>query len=262
MPATYANMGLKSWNAGADLFSFSELDANWHAIADHDHTTGKGVKIPAGGLANNSVTGAAIASGSITTDKIGAGEVNTANINSGAVDDTKYANQNNSVWRTLLQSNASCKGGSTAGSYYAVAGIGTLQKSGTTGETGLVGIMPQAADYAVAGKTARLRLNVAYSVNGYAPGATITYGLYPVTGSGVTVTGSSYNDYQLGTVVAGSTVAIGSPAAQAIGQGSSSGFDLSSLLSNVQYTIGATLGGTTAGVCYIVSSVCLQMRHT
>ena len=73
MSTTYSDMGLKSWNSASDIFSYTELDANWAAINAHDHTgPGKGLQIPAGGLANNAVTAAAIAAGSIDDSKINA----------------------------------------------------------------------------------------------------------------------------------------------------------------------------------------------
>jgi hypothetical protein len=63
-------MGLTQWDNVADLFNFSELVANWDALDTHDHTSGKGVQIPAGGLAADAVGTSAIANSAVTTSKI------------------------------------------------------------------------------------------------------------------------------------------------------------------------------------------------
>jgi hypothetical protein len=67
---TTTNMSLKVWNTLADTFSHTDLQANWNAVDAHDHTTGKGLQIPAGGLAANAVTTAALANGAVTATKI------------------------------------------------------------------------------------------------------------------------------------------------------------------------------------------------
>lgn len=70
MATTYSSMGLKAWNAGPDLFSYADLDANWAKVDAHDHTSGKGVQIPTAGIANNAITAAQIAAGEIDNSKI------------------------------------------------------------------------------------------------------------------------------------------------------------------------------------------------
>jgi hypothetical protein len=70
MATTYTNMGLMSWNAGADLFSYADLDANWAKIANHDHTSGNGVQVPTDGIADNAITSAKILNDTIVNADI------------------------------------------------------------------------------------------------------------------------------------------------------------------------------------------------
>lgn len=49
------NMGLFKWDSINDFFSHEQLAANFQALDEHDHTTGKGEQIPYGGLAEQSV---------------------------------------------------------------------------------------------------------------------------------------------------------------------------------------------------------------
>lgn len=49
------NMGLVKWDSLNDAFSHEQLAANFQALDAHDHTPGKGVPIPYGGLAEQSV---------------------------------------------------------------------------------------------------------------------------------------------------------------------------------------------------------------
>lgn len=49
------NMGLVKWDSINDSFSHEQLAANFQTIDEHNHTAGKGVQIPYGGLAEQSV---------------------------------------------------------------------------------------------------------------------------------------------------------------------------------------------------------------
>ncbi len=85
MSITTTNMSLTSWDSSSDYFNHSELAANWDSIDNHDHTSGKGVQIPAGGLANNAVTGATIANNAVTSAKIAADSVDITHLASASV---------------------------------------------------------------------------------------------------------------------------------------------------------------------------------
>lgn len=50
------NMGLVKWDSINDAFSHEQLAANFTALDNHNHTAGKGVKIPYGGLEDQSVS--------------------------------------------------------------------------------------------------------------------------------------------------------------------------------------------------------------
>lgn len=50
------NMGLTTWPAGSDLFDHTELATNFDDIDEHDHSTGKGLQVPTGGLQDGAVT--------------------------------------------------------------------------------------------------------------------------------------------------------------------------------------------------------------
>lgn len=68
------------------------------------------------------------------------------------------------------------------------------------------------ADYALSGLTTKFRLSCALATNATAPAITFTFGLYPVTVAGATNTLA----VTLGTVVAGSTVAMVTPSASTV----------------------------------------------
>lgn len=78
--ATTTNMALTKWPNLTDLFSHTALAANFDAIDAHDHTAGKGVQVPTGGLLNLAVTTAKLADGAVTTVKIGANQVTSAKV--------------------------------------------------------------------------------------------------------------------------------------------------------------------------------------
>lgn len=56
-------MALSSWNTPLDPYSYEQLDQNWEKIDFHDHTPGRGVQIPAGGIAPGAIGISEIASG-------------------------------------------------------------------------------------------------------------------------------------------------------------------------------------------------------
>lgn len=70
MAQVSTNMALNVWNLSTDTFNHTELASNLNKIDAHDHTTGKGVQIPAGGIAANAVITAKIQDGAVTGAKI------------------------------------------------------------------------------------------------------------------------------------------------------------------------------------------------
>lgn len=104
------NMGLTAWDLGTDPYDHAQLSSNFSAIDAHNHTTGKGLQIPTGGIVDSAITSAKIAGDAVvpTThipvdsipqsrladNSVGAGElqdnsVDTAAIINGAVTSDK-----------------------------------------------------------------------------------------------------------------------------------------------------------------------------
>lgn len=79
MPITTVNMGLTSWSSLTDVFSHTALSANWTALDLHDHSAGKGVQIPQGGIGD----------GSISRSKVQPLAIDVGRIDDAAVTDAK-----------------------------------------------------------------------------------------------------------------------------------------------------------------------------
>lgn len=136
---------------------------------------------------------------------------------------------NNSVYKSLLSVSKAMRGpdGYVAGTYV-LGGItpsldpDPFEVVGSTQHLAFPGVYLDDADYAVAGLTAKLRVRAQVSTNGTVPALTFTVGLYPLTFTG----GSGNLAATLGTVVAGSTVAIASPSASATTSGVSTAVNI------------------------------------
>lgn len=91
---TLPNLGLKIWNLLTDAYDHAQLADNFRRLDEHDHSGGKGVQIPTGGLADAAVTTPKLAPGvqatpidsSVTASKIATGAVTYTKIASDAVD--------------------------------------------------------------------------------------------------------------------------------------------------------------------------------
>lgn len=78
------SMNLVRWNLPTDVFNYGELANNLLKIAEHNHSTGKGVQIGADGIQNNSINHDKLVTDSITdanrpvwTDNIKDGSITT-----------------------------------------------------------------------------------------------------------------------------------------------------------------------------------------
>lgn len=58
-------MGLTSWDQPTDNYNYAQLAGNWQIVDFHDHSPGRGVQIPAGGLGAGSVVSSNIANGQV-----------------------------------------------------------------------------------------------------------------------------------------------------------------------------------------------------
>jgi len=84
-------MGLRVWDLSSDSYDHTQLANNWLAVDTHDHTTGKGLQIPSGGLADGSITTAKLADNSVTGPKILDGSVTGSKFPDGAITNAKIA---------------------------------------------------------------------------------------------------------------------------------------------------------------------------
>lgn len=175
------------------------------------------------------------------------------------IDDTGLVSPNNAMWRPVLAVNGPIFLISSSLFYFSTNG--PVQSAGGGAQTAQgIWLPPASSDIAVAGKTARMRLRVSYVTNAVACGITPTWGLYPITASAGSGTGTLI--LTLGTVVTGSTAANGSPPANSNGSATSAGFDFSTLSASTAYILGVTGNSGQAATSLIMSQAILEMRHT
>jgi hypothetical protein len=79
--ATTPNMGLTTWPNLSDNFNHTQLAANFNALDSHDHTTGKGVPVGAGGIGALAVGTSQLQDVSVTTPKLADLSTTTAKLN-------------------------------------------------------------------------------------------------------------------------------------------------------------------------------------
>lgn len=111
MARNTSNLILRVWDSLLDQFNHVELADNWDKLDAHDHTgSGKGLKIPAGGLANGAVTSSSIADDSVSTAKLANSAVTEAKLSPGSVTTTRVKDSaitSRKAALTTLQANAS-----------------------------------------------------------------------------------------------------------------------------------------------------------
>lgn len=256
------NMGLVKWDSINDFFSHEQLAANFAALDAHDHTLGKGKQIPLGGLAEQSVGpdnlteevytqfGEHLGPESILTANIKDGAINSAKILNGTVKDEDLLSPNNSTYRQLLRTTGTLVNDATAGGY--MIGSEKAWASGSaSSELSFPYIYFDDADYKVEGKTQKLRIRAQVASNATKATIKFTFGLYPFT-----VAGAADNlTLTLGTVVAGSTVAINEPAASSITSGVGSDFEVPV---DGAYLLGVETSGTLTNNSRVMLSSQLQ----
>lgn len=101
------NMGLVKWDSINDFFSHEQLAANFQALDEHNHIAGKGVPIPYGGLAEQSVgkenlregafDASMIANESIEASKIKNKTITEGKLADGVIGSTKFKPTNGFV---------------------------------------------------------------------------------------------------------------------------------------------------------------------
>jgi hypothetical protein len=239
MAATTANMGLKQWDVSTDLFSYTELKDNFGKIDVHDHTTGKGVQVPTGGIANGAVTLAKLATASVDSTKIV----------DASVDDADLVSPTNPVWRPAARFAAPLAAG-TSGTVYAgrsgdwtgvlsdALGVFTWSPSGMT----------------VAGKTVNWRTKIHVLTNGTAPAITVTVGAYPIT---ATAGGAGVLVLTPGAAIA--TSAVAAPPANTIT--GVNGSPVSAPSSGNIYVLGLSLSGAMPANALALVATTLEYSH-
>lgn len=211
MPYTSTNMSLKVWDDLGDLFNHDELEDNWLAVDTHDHTTGKGLKIPAGGLADNAVTTTILADDAVTGAKVADATILDTHLNS----------PSNLAWRSVYSVTGYLNGSAASGNYIC-DNAGLLRAAGTSSAAAFPVFRPDIVGYAVPNKTTYMRIVTHISTGTVLVGGTsITPTLFALsslggTGAGwtPTVTTPSYTSgggISLPAINTNATVIGGSP---------------------------------------------------
>lgn len=85
------NIGLRVWDLSDDSYDHGELASNWTKVDQHDHTSGKGVKIPRGGIADDAIGPDQLAEDSVTSAHIVDGTIQGSDIAPGAIGITQLS---------------------------------------------------------------------------------------------------------------------------------------------------------------------------
>lgn len=142
--------------------------------------------VTAAKIANEAVGTTQLANLGVTAAKLAAECVETAKIKDGAVTDPKLASPNNIAYRLLYCAEQNAGAAIAAGTYLMLGAGAAPLKSGT--ESGAELAVPffdfVAGDFAVAGKTLKLKIRAQAAVNSVAPTGDFLVGLYPITIAG------------------------------------------------------------------------------
>lgn len=158
---------------------------------------------------------------------------------------------NNGVWRPFLTQNMSMGDTGSAGVVY-------LQTGGSGLSTTDMPIFHPVtiSDYAVAGRTTRLRIRASLICNDFGPGMTITAGLYALTA----IHGSDSLVPTVGSNVLSCRFA--SPTATSSSTLASTQIDASTLSSGTAYVLGFSYSAAPAANFFASLTVGLEMRNT
>lgn len=175
----------------------------------------------------------------------------------GSLSDTNFAASSGmyASYRTLLTAGGHVPGGTTAGTYWLPAPGSSVVKSGTADTSSPTALGFNSTDYAITGRTQRLRLRALTITNATAPAITFTFGLYPISSSGGAAATLSTT---LGAVTAGSTVAVASPSASTQTSSPGSAF---AIPANGNYALGVVLSGGMPANAIAGVTVVLQTNY-
>jgi hypothetical protein len=256
-------MSLKVWNSASDPYDHEQLADNFLKLDQHDHSSGRGVKIGAGGLQDfaigsnhffpGAVNAAALATGAVTTTKLADANITTAKYLDASVTDAKLASPQNGIYHISMRTYGFLTSANTGTGTFMING--SYVASATTGASPIYLLPITGSEYAVAGKTTKLRLRTAWATNNVAPGNTATLGLYPVSVSGTA--GAGLWQITLGTVVSGSTVVVTTPGPNTASPVVGSDFTIPA---DGLYTVGVSLSAGGAANSAIQFSTGVGMR--
>lgn len=218
-----------------------------------------------------SVSGAQIESGALSSEgsevtwsrEAGGGLL--AQLKPTSIADTKLVSPNNATYKTILAATSPLPLAAAAGAYWLSLGSFAQPEQGFVvvtagGEVEAAERSPAMlylddADYAVNGKTLKLRLRVFVATNGTKPAITFTFGLYPALTDHI----ADANKLQLkfGTVVTGSEAAIAAPAEDKTTSAVSADF---AMPADGGYVPGVKLSGKLAANSAVLLGASLQLR--
>jgi hypothetical protein len=152
-----------------------------------------------------------------------AGKILGSDITAGTIEDTDLMSPNNAAYKTIAQFGVTLTNADGTGTMFAKED-GIKVTSGVAIDRPIQSFLYFVpADYAVEGKTTKMRLRAQNAVGETAPGATVlTAGLYPVT---IAAGGATLLKYNAGTVASGSTVILGETV-NSLNQGNSGDFTI------------------------------------
>lgn len=153
----------------------------------------------------------------------------------------------------IWQGNIHIPGTIAAGTFF-FGDAGTFGTSGVAFAQGPLSVPLSSANYAVTGYSTKLKLFLSWMTNNTAPAVTFTSGLYPITSTGnatsITLT--------LGTVISGSTIALGAPIASSNGVANGTDFTFPA---DGAYVPGVVNSGTTVAASLTILNLVLAYRH-
>lgn len=181
---------------------------------------------------------------------INGGNLTDSNVQAAGLTYASLAAVVDSYPKTILEVSGST-GGSVAANTY-LLGTGLLTPATTISGAAFRYLDP--ARYPSGTRAAKLSLTVGLLVNGTGPGTTLTFGLYPIVGL---AGGASVVTATLGAVIAGSTVAFASPAANGGYHGETVDFTFPAA---AYYGLGVVNSGTTAANSALTWTAALDFR--
>lgn len=212
----------------------------------------------------------AVVNGDLDDSNIASGAaIDLAKIDVGSgVTDAQLASPNNSAYRTIAIAGGFIGqvAGEVANATFLIGGAYNLRSGESFSATGPSGDAPtlaapppifylNSADYAVAGKTTKLRVRGTVATNNYAPAVTFTFALCPL---GSIAGGAGAISFTLGTLVSGSDVSLVTPAANSAGSATGTDFDFPS---SGPYMLAVAVTGTMTLLAVTSVHAHLQVRN-